>query len=237
MVKFHLLKLNSCPILQQLQIEEALLRADTRNWCILNTGSPTAIVMGISGNPALLINPERYSQGPVPLIRRFSGGGTVLIDEQTLFVTWICNTSDTAVSCCPKNILNWTESLYQPHLPAFQIRENDYVLGERKFGGNAQYLCKNRWLHHTSLLWDYDAEKMEYLLMPPKMPAYRNNRPHTDFLCKLKDHFTQKHTLHEGIEKQLKRLFHTVDVEDVREILERPHRKGTTLVEYKSAAR
>ena len=41
----------SHPILEQLQLEEALFRADQRNWCLLNSGSPPAIVMGISGLP------------------------------------------------------------------------------------------------------------------------------------------------------------------------------------------
>lgn len=47
----RLLRLRQVPILQQLRLEEALLRADDSNWCILNDGSPTpAIVMGISGS-------------------------------------------------------------------------------------------------------------------------------------------------------------------------------------------
>lgn len=45
-----LLHLQKVPILRQLLLEEALLRADTRNWCIINNGtSVPAIVMGISG--------------------------------------------------------------------------------------------------------------------------------------------------------------------------------------------
>lgn len=47
MQTFHFLHLVNTPILQQLQIEEALLRADERNWIILSEGSSPAIVMGI----------------------------------------------------------------------------------------------------------------------------------------------------------------------------------------------
>jgi len=43
------------------------------------------------------------------------------------------------------------------------LRENDYVLGPRKMGGNAQSIIKNRWVHHTSFLWDFDVLKMRYL--------------------------------------------------------------------------
>ena len=50
----NILRLRGHPILQQLQLEEALLRADKANWCIINDGTPSpAIVMGISGYTAL----------------------------------------------------------------------------------------------------------------------------------------------------------------------------------------
>lgn len=49
----------------------------------------------------------------------------------------------------------------------------DYVYGERKFGGNAQAITSKRWLHHTSLLWDYDPLNMAVLTNPKKQPAYR----------------------------------------------------------------
>ena len=46
----RLLRLRGYPILRQLQLEEALLRADAGNWFLLNDGTPEpAIVLGISG--------------------------------------------------------------------------------------------------------------------------------------------------------------------------------------------
>lgn len=49
----------------------------------------------------------------------------------------------------------------------------DYVYGDRKFGGNAQAITGKRWLHHTSLLWDYDPANMALLKHPSKAPEYR----------------------------------------------------------------
>jgi lipoate-protein ligase A len=46
----HLLRLQGFPILQQLQLEERLLRTTPHNWCLINEGAnPPAIVMGVSG--------------------------------------------------------------------------------------------------------------------------------------------------------------------------------------------
>jgi len=73
---------------------------------------------------------------------------------------------------------------------AFDLRDNDYVWGQRKFGGNAQRMSSTRWLQHTSFLWDYDAAKLgSYLPLPEKQPAYRQQRTHAEFLCRLRDCF------------------------------------------------
>ncbi len=228
----NLLQLEGAPILEQLQIEEALLRADKRNWCIVNQGSSPAIVMGISGKPEHLIDNEKWKQAPIPVIKRFSGGGTVVIDENTLFVTFICNTDFVPVSPFPESIMRWTEALYRPIFGnSFALKENDYVLAEKKFGGNAQSIIKNRWLHHSSFLWDYCPKKMDYLLMPPKTPQYRNGRPHGDFLCKLADRWPCKMEFQKKLTEHLKNYLNMNQVEkgEIIELLSLPHRKATML--------
>lgn len=226
-----LVQLSNYPIFQQLQLEEALLRADQRNWCLINDGTQPAIVMGISGKTELLINRTRLLQNPCPVIRRFSGGGTVFVDESTCFVTFICNAEHVNVPPCPEKVLHWTADLYQqafPHLD-FKLMENDYAIGNRKFGGNAQYLCKGRWLHHSSLLWDFHLERMDYLLMPPKTPKYRQQRAHGDFLMRLRDVYHCRESFKQEIRKTLASRFVITEMtlEQVHEVLERPHRQAT----------
>lgn len=231
MPKVHLLRLKHYPIMQQLQIEEALLRADDRNWCLINEGSPPAIVMGISGKPHELIHPEILHRSTIPVIRRFSGGGTVVVDHNTTFVTFIINQAVVEVGNSPEKILRWTEELYRPTVshPEFRMRENDYVVGDRKFGGNAQYMRKGRWLHHSSLLWDYDPIKMNYLLLPKKTPQYRQQRMHAEFLCKLSDYVTSQESWIQRLIGELKQRMEVKDtpLHAALEVLERPHRKAT----------
>ena len=64
--------------------------------CILKDGEapgarPT-IVLGIGGKADKLVHLDRTARDGVPLLRRFSGGGTVIVDEDSLFVTFIMNT-------------------------------------------------------------------------------------------------------------------------------------------------
>lgn len=232
----NFVQLSHCSIYDQLCLEEALLRADSGNWCLCNRGSPPAIVLGISGKVELLINLSRLQNHPIPLIRRFSGGGTVVVDPNTLFITFICNHQDLPqVSCYPESILRWTEGLYAPLLPygLFKRIEHDYAIGDRKFGGNAQYLCKDRWLHHSSLLWDFDHQRMEYLQIPSRQPKYRAGRAHTDFICSLKEFVPQPESLFAGMRTQLEPFFtmREVAASEIYAVRRLPHRLSTTYLD------
>lgn len=229
--KLHLIQLKKWSIMDQLRLEEALLRLDQRNWCILNEGASQAIVMGISTKPEQVIHYPKLNSAPVPLIKRFTGGGTVFIDENCLLSTFICNSDELKVPCFPKAVFEWSESFYQSLFPTcnFALRENDYVIDQKKFGGNAQYMSKNRWLHHSSLLWDYAPENMEYLKMPPKMPGYRQNRIHSDFLCRLNSYYPNKEKFMDSLVKRLSVFFsvHAMPVSEIEGIVNEPHRKVT----------
>jgi len=190
----QILHLKNTPIQEQLKLEEELLRTREGNFCIINEGSSPTIVMGISGKAEELVDVAKAARQGIPIIKRFSGGGTVIVDEDTLFVTFICQKSLHPFPAFPEPIMRWTEGIYKQVFshPEFALRENDFVFGERKCGGNAQYIKKERWLHHTSFLWDFKPLFMDCLLHPKKTPPYRAGRTHEEFLCKLSAFYPSK---------------------------------------------
>lgn len=234
MIPLHFVHLQNVPILDQLQWEEALLRNDHRNWCIINHGSPPAIVMGISGKMETLVNQNELLAKPIPVIRRFSGGGTVVVDRNTFFVTFIFNKEALTIPSFPEPIMRWTECFYRPlfHPHPFALRENDYVIGEKKFGGNAQSITKSRWLHHSSFLFHFSSVLMNYLRIPDKMPKYRMNRSHTEFLCQLSEFRPCLETLKKDLIRQLTDRFALVEMEtgELEMIAKLPHRKTTAVI-------
>ena len=184
----------------------------------------------------------------VPLIKRFTGGGTVVVDADTILTCLVMHGPSALphVPCFPRPIMAWTERFFGaalqsqalPHLAAqdgcgaFTLRENgesdawraralaswagvtfskscsarrpcrlptrlppprrrrrpaDYVVGHRKFGGNAQAISRDRWLHHTSLLWDFRPDRMALLRRPAKAPEYRAGRGHLEFVAPLRE--------------------------------------------------
>lgn len=273
-------------VLERLVVEEMLWkRHDSGSWVIvghhdpadhryLSASRPTSaahrnavIVMGIGGKPRKLLDVELVARDQVQVIRRFSGGGTVVLDSESIWTTIIGRNDDgnddddntpllPREQRYPRQIMEWSMSIFGPlveglnrrHQEAkdqqsssslngrrktmvmdtkscaventgrvitipspsgrdvtaaaasdgaevvppliLSLREHDYVLGaSRKVAGNAQSVGKSGWLHHTSWLWDASWENMAYLSLPDKRPAYRDNRPHSDFLTTLKSSY------------------------------------------------
>lgn len=185
--------------------------------------------MGISGQPENLLNVELVKRDNIPVIRRFSGGGTVIVDEETLFVTFIFSKGSLDIAPFPESIMRWSADLYASswQIPGFFLRENDYVIGDKKCGGNAQYIKKDRWLHHTSFLWDYKPGNMEYLQLPMKRPKYREDRSHQEFLCCLKNYqFDSLRDLSSDLVSELVKRFY-IEFSDVRLLKSKIHRVST----------
>jgi lipoate-protein ligase A len=212
------LRLRNVPLLRQLQLEEALFRApELGTWVLTNTFGPSgyedaaepdasdgaidrhvqAIAMGISGKPELLLNEEAMRVARVPVLRRFTGGGTVVLDRGSLMVSLISGADEMPdVPPHPNGLMAFTATqLYAPLLapllrPAgsgLELAEQDYVIGDRKCAGNAQAISGGRWVHHTSFLWDFAAGPMGLLRLPDKRPKYRADRPHGAFLVGLRE--------------------------------------------------
>ncbi|CAH8348674.1 unnamed protein product [Eruca vesicaria subsp. sativa] len=232
----NLIRLKGTPILEQLHLEERLLRASSENWCIVNDGTnvPT-IVMGMSGKPSQLLELGPVMKDQIPVIKRFTGGGTVIVDKSTLFVSLICNKDDVpGVQPYPRSVMAWSGSLYGEvfgGVNGFQLRENDYVFGDRKFGGNAQSIIKNRWIHHTSFLWDYNVRNMAYLKLPSRVPQYRLERDHTEFVCRMKDYIERSDFIEKTVKAVGKQFaMKQVNLEDIDSYAKGEHVKSTRLL-------
>lgn len=99
------------------------------------------------------------------------------------------------------------------------MQEHDYCLGLQKFGGNAQCLTKDRFVHHTSFLWNFQEVNMTYLRMPEKRPEYRNDRGHLDFLVRLCDATSPEmkvkgpSVLFDAVTTMAKRVFNIIEMD------------------------
>lgn len=92
----------------------------------------------------------------IPLIRRFTGGGTVYVDHNIHFVSFILNKTilPNTQQVYPETIMRWTSDIYTNVFSnllkpshKFYLRENDYCIDTAKIGGNAQSIIKDRFIH------------------------------------------------------------------------------------------
>jgi len=91
----RLVTMSSVPILQQLHLEEQLLRCTPDNWCIINDGTaPATIVMGVSGYK---LNSSRILSG-----RMIQSCISPLVD----LLIWFCVMQESVGACrdtaCPQ---------------------------------------------------------------------------------------------------------------------------------------
>lgn len=132
---------------------------------------------------------ERCAAEGVPVLRRHSGGGTVLQGPGCLNYTLVLSLAARPAlrnfTRSYRKILGATATALGPGVAQRGI--SDLVSGEHKFSGNAQRRRAHTLLHHATILYDFDLARITALLAePPRQPDYREHRPHADFITNLK---------------------------------------------------
>ncbi len=228
------LDLDGLNILEQLKVEEALLRCGSGNYFILNSNSPASVVLGLSNNVEDLVDLSIAQSLNLPIYRRFSGGGAVVVDCDTIFTTFIFDAALTPFKSTPEGWMAFGASVFSkaflPH--ELQVFGQDYALYGWKIGGNAQSFAKGRVLHHTSFLYSWNLELMQVLKMPKKQPVYRQGRDHNHFCGRLETHFLDKNVCRQRLKSAVQDLFkcENIALDDLASILKKDHRKSVEIV-------
>ena len=129
----------------------------------------------------------------IPVLRRCSGGGTVLQGPGCLNYALVLKIAEGGVlsSITQTNALIMSEirNALQPLVQGrMEIQgTSDLTLNDAKFCGNAQRRKKGFLLFHGVFLLEMNLDLIEkHLSVPAKQPRYRQNRAHRDFLVNLK---------------------------------------------------
>lgn len=131
---------------------------------------------------------DRCARGGVKVIRRISGGGTVLqapgCFNYSAVLSYARNEEYRNIRRCYFSILTRLAGAFNKKghdVRFFPI--SDLALKEKKISGNAQARKRKYFLHHGTFLFDLDIDKVTYYIRHPSTePEYRRRRKHSDFL-------------------------------------------------------
>jgi lipoate-protein ligase A len=150
-----------------------------------------AVVLGASRRLADDVRVDACRDDGVPIVRRSSGGGTVVIGPGALNVTVILPGSAapglSAVDRAQHYVLDRIAGALRAAEPAVAVEgSGDLTVARRKFAGSAQRRLKTWFLVHCTILHAFPLERIvRYLTVPVRQPAYRAGRTHEDFLMNL----------------------------------------------------
>jgi lipoate-protein ligase A len=179
-----------------LACDEALLEAceTGQGPGVLRFWSPRQffVVVGYANRVAAEVNVPACQQRGIPILRRCSGGGTVLQGPGCLNYTLVLPLEAEArlasIPATNRFILERHREALQALLaqPVGAQGQTDLTLGARKFSGNAQRRRNRAVLFHGTFLLEFDPALMAAVLpFPSRAPDYRQGRSHAEFVTRL----------------------------------------------------
>ena len=181
---------------ENLAADEALLdwREEESGDEILRFWEPRQhfVVLGYSNRTRTEVNLDSCKKLGVPVLRRCSGGGTVLQGPGCLNYALLLKIHGdsplTNIAKANAFIMNRNRNALNPLLDDKVLIQGhtDLTLQGLKFSGNSQRRKRHFLLFHGSFLLNLDLALVEQVLkMPSQQPQYRRRRAHKDFLTNL----------------------------------------------------
>ncbi|RYX86263.1 lipoate--protein ligase family protein [bacterium] len=146
------------------------------------------VALGYTNRAAIESNIEECNARNIPILRRASGGGTVLQGPGCLNYALIGRIEAGQalnVSATNEFVMSRVRDSLKPHLEGEVAIQGhtDLTWNGLKFSGNAQKRRARFFLFHGTVLVDFDLELVGSVLRPPsKEPDYRARRSHVDFI-------------------------------------------------------
>lgn len=146
-----------------LALEEYVLKYLDGEFFILWQNRPSVII-GKHQNTIEEVNMKYVNENGIRVVRRLSGGGAVYHDLGNVNFTFIVDDVEKEILDFKVYTMPVIAALKRLGVEAQTSGRNDLTINGKKISGNAQYLYKNRLLHHGTLLFDTDLDGLEAAL-------------------------------------------------------------------------
>ncbi|MGD9648161.1 MAG: biotin/lipoate A/B protein ligase family protein [Pirellulales bacterium] len=155
-----------------------------------------AVVLGRGCRAAYEVDLAACRRDRVPVLRRTSGGGTVLIGPGSLMYTLLLSKQSRpplrAIDSAHRAVLERHATALSQLIPTVHAAGTSDLAVEVvvdtqqrvcKFSGNSLRVRRDWVLYHGTLLYDFPLDELaRYLRPPPREPDYRQHRQHAEFV-------------------------------------------------------
>lgn len=147
------------------------------------------VVLGRSNQAESSVYPDRLEADGVTLLKRPTGGETVILTPRMLVIacTWpLMVDNSSSVIFKRSNGIVMDVLRQQGVYEVNQKGISDISLGETKIAGSAMHRARDRWFYHAVLnVAEPTGTIAWYLKHPRREPDYRKGRPHALFVTNL----------------------------------------------------
>lgn len=151
------------------------------------------VVVGYANRAGTEVNLDYCEQHGIPVLRRCTGGGTVLQGPGVLNYSLVLkiegSEAERGVTATNRFVMQRQRRALAEALQApVEVQGyTDLAIGGLKFSGNAQRRKRRFLIFHGALLLHMDIDLIGRVLpMPSKQPDYRVSRSHADFLMNVR---------------------------------------------------
>lgn len=149
------------------------------------------VVLGRSSDAQAEVNLDACRRRGIPVLRRTSGGATVLIGPGCLMyavvLSYELRPQLRMIEVVHRFVLERLRHAIEAQLPGINPQgTSDLTLNLRKFSGNSLKCRQRHLLYHGTIIYDFSTALMsECLAAPARQPDYRNGRQHQDFVSNI----------------------------------------------------
>jgi lipoate-protein ligase A len=153
--------------------------------------SRPVVVLGRSSKFATEIRSEACFRAGIPVLRRTSGGGAVVVGPGCLLYSLILPFEFYPELRAIQTLHNWVmqricKALQDLNVPAQWQGTCDVTIDQRKVSGNSVRIGRNAALYHGTVLCGMDLSlTSQFLGAAVRQPAYRQDRDHEEFLVSI----------------------------------------------------
>lgn len=149
------------------------------------------VVVGRGSSVEREVNLEECRRAGIPVVRRSSGGAAIVAGPGCLMYALVLRRSGRLASADIEGTHRFVlgalaDGLGRLGFAVSRAGTSDLTYRGKKFSGNSMRCRRKCLLYHGTLLYRFSTALIDrVLLMPPRRPAYRGDRSHSQFVANL----------------------------------------------------